>query len=50
MQGSRTAATAWAAIQGIEAAYMIRKGQGLGITRHNLHGQAWLFASLLGVA
>jgi hypothetical protein len=22
---------------------MIRKGQGLGITRHNLHGQAWLF-------
>ena len=50
MQGPRTTATAWAAIQGIEAAYMIRKGQGLGITRHNLHGQAWFFGSLLGVA
>jgi hypothetical protein len=50
MQGPRTAATGWAAIQGIEAAYMIRKGQGLGITRHNLHGQAWLFGSLLGAA
>ena len=43
MQGPRTTATAWAVIQGIEAAYMIRKGQGLVITRHNLHGQAWLF-------
>ena len=50
MQGPRTIATAWPVIQGIEAAYMIRKGQGLGITRHNLHGQAWLFGSLLGVA
>jgi IS6 family transposase len=50
MQGPRTTATAWAVIQGIEAAYMIRKGQGLGITRHNLHVQAWLFGSLLGVA
>ena len=50
MQGPRTAATAWAVIQGIEAAYMIRKGQGCGITRHNLHGQAWLFASLLRAA
>src|SRR5215468_7716247 len=50
MQGPRTAVTAWAAIQGIEAAYMIRKGQGLGITRYNLHGQAWLFGSLLGAA
>jgi hypothetical protein len=37
-------------IQGIEAAYMIRKGQGLGKTRHNLHGQAWLFGSLLDAA
>ena len=50
MQGPRTTTTAWAVIQGIEAAYMIRKGQGLGITRRNLHGQAWLFRSLLGVA
>jgi transposase-like protein len=50
MQGPRTTATAWAVIQGIEAAYMIRKGQALGITRNNLHGQAWLFGSLLGVA
>jgi transposase-like protein len=50
MQGPRTIATAWAVIQGIEAAYMIRKGQTLGITRNNLHGQAWLFGSLLGVA
>jgi transposase, IS6 family len=49
MQGPRTKTTAWAVIQGIEAAYMIRKGQGLGITRRNLHGQAWLFGALLGV-
>jgi transposase-like protein len=55
MQGPRTAATAWAAIQGIEAANMIpanmiRKGQVLGITRCNRHGQAWLFGALLGAA
>jgi transposase-like protein len=50
MQGPRTIATAWAVIQGIEAAYMIRKGQTLRITRNNLHGQAWLFGSVLGVA
>ena len=50
MHGPRTKATAWAVIHGIEAAYMIRKGQGVGITRHNLHGQAWLFGSLLGAA
>jgi len=43
MQGPRTTTTAWAVIQGIEAASMIRKGQRLGITRRNLHGQAWLF-------
>ena len=49
MQGPRTKATAWAVIQGIEAAQMIRKGQILGITRRNLHGQAWAFAALLGV-
>src|SRR5215469_16072574 len=49
MQGPRTKATAWAVIQGIEAAQMIRKGQVLGITRQNLHGQAWVFASLLQV-
>src|SRR5689334_21543823 len=49
MQGPRTTTTAWAVIQGIEAAYMIRKGQGLGITRRNLYGQAWLFRALLGV-
>ena len=49
MQGPRTTATAWRAIQGIEAAQMIRKGQVLGITRGNLHGQAWAFAALLGV-
>ena len=35
---------------GIEAAQMIRKGQVLGITRYNLHGQAWVFRTLLGVA
>jgi hypothetical protein len=34
-------------MQGIEAAQMIRKGQVLGITRKNLHGQAWVFAALL---
>jgi transposase, IS6 family len=47
MQGPRTAATAWRAIQGIEATLMIRKGQVLGITRANLAGQAWAFAALL---
>ncbi len=50
MQGPRPAATAWAVIQRIEAAQMIRKGQVLGITRQNRHGQAWVFGSLLGVA
>ena len=49
MQGPRTQATAWAVIQGIEAAQMIRKGQVLGITRRNRHGQAWVFAALLGI-
>jgi transposase-like protein len=49
MQGPRTEATAWAVIQGIEAAQMIRKGQVLGITRENPHGQAWVFAALLGL-
>jgi hypothetical protein len=50
MQGPRTTTTAWAVIQGIEAAQMIRKGQVLGITRKNLHGQAWVFGALLAVA
>jgi len=50
MQGPRTRVTAWAVIRGIEAAQMIRKGQVLGITRYNLHGQAWVFRTLLGVA
>ena len=49
MQGPRTLSTAWAAIQGIEAAQMIRKGQVLGITRRDLHGQAWVFRALLGL-
>ena len=49
MQGPRTATTAWAVIQGIEAANMIRKGQVLGITQQNLHGQAWVFGFLLGL-
>jgi len=30
-------------IAGIEAVQMIRKGQVLGITKKNLHGQAWVF-------
>jgi transposase-like protein len=50
MQGPRTTATAWAVIQGIEAAQMIRKGQVPGITGHNLFGQAWVFGALLKVA
>jgi transposase, IS6 family len=50
MQWPRTTRTAAAVIQGIEAANMIRKGQVLGITRHNLHGQAWVFGALLGIA
>ncbi len=49
MQGPRTAATAWLIIQGIEAVHMIGKGQVLGITRQNLHGQAWVFGALLGL-
>ena len=49
MQGPRTVATAWAIVQGIEAAQMIRKGQVLAITRSNPGGQAWVFGSLLGV-
>jgi transposase-like protein len=39
MQGPRTAATAWAVIQGIEATQMIRKGQELVITRRNLQAK-----------
>ena len=50
MQWPRKTATAAAVIQGIEAANIIRKGQVLGITRYNLHGQAWVFGALLGVA
>ena len=50
MQGRRTTATARAVIQGIEGVQMIRKGQVLGITRRNLHGQAWVFGALLQAA
>ena len=50
MQGPRTEATAWAVIRGIEAGQMIRKGQVLGITRRNQHGQVWVFGALLGLA
>jgi len=49
MQGPRTVATARAVIAGIEAVQMIRKGQVLGITRKNPHGQAWVFSALLGI-
>jgi len=49
MQGPRTTATACALIAGIEAVQMIRKGQVLGTTKKNLHGQAWVFGSLLGL-
>src|ERR1700758_714714 len=49
MQGPRTVATARIVVQAIEAVHMIRKGQVLGITRHNLYGQAWVFGALLGV-
>ncbi len=49
MQGPRTTATAWSMIQAVEAAQMIRKGQVLGITRQNLHGQAWVFGALLQI-
>ena len=49
MQGPRTTATASAVIAGIEAVHIIRKGQALGITRKNLHGQAWVFGALLGL-
>ena len=41
--------TACAVIAGIEAAQMIRRGQVLGVTRKNLHGQAWMFGALLGL-
>jgi hypothetical protein len=30
--------------------HTIRQSQALGITRQNLHGQAWVFSSLLQVA
>ena len=50
MHGPRTLATACAVIAGIEAVQMIRKGQVLGITKKNLHGQAWVFGSLLGLS
>jgi hypothetical protein len=50
MQGPRTLATAWAVIQAIEAAQMIRKGQVIGVTRDNQPGQAWVFGALLGLA
>ena len=49
MQGPRTKATAWVVIAGIEAVQMIRKGQVLGITKTNLHGQAWVFGALFGL-
>jgi len=49
MQGLRTTATAGAVIAGIEAVQMIRKGQVLGITKKNLHGQAWVFGALLAL-
>ena len=49
MQGPRSAPAARTLIQSIEAVHMIRKGQVLGITRHNLAGQAWVFAALLGI-
>jgi transposase, IS6 family len=49
MQGPRSTATAWRVIQGIEATQMIRKGQVLGITGHNLQGQAWVFGALLNL-
>ncbi len=28
---------------------MIRKGQVLGITKTNVHGQAWIFGALFGL-
>ena len=46
---ARTTATAWVVIHWIEAANTIRKGQVLGITQQNLHGQAWVFGFLLGL-
>ena len=49
MQGPRTTATAYTVIAGIEAVHMIRKDQVLGITRKNLHRQAWVFGVLLGL-
>jgi transposase-like protein len=49
MQGPRTMLTASAVIAGIEAVQIIRKGQVLGITKKNLHGQAWIFGALLGL-
>ena len=48
-RGPRTIPTARTLIQSLEAVHMIRKRQVLGITRKNLHGQAWVFGALLGV-
>jgi hypothetical protein len=47
--GAWTLATACAVNAGIEAVQMIRKGQVIGITKKNLHGQAWIFGNLLGL-
>jgi IS6 family transposase len=49
MHGPRSLPTACAVLAGIEAVQMIRKGQVLGITKKNLHGQAWVFGNLLGL-
>ena len=49
IEGPRTIPTARTSIQSLEAIHMIRKGQVLGITRKNLHGQAWVFGALLDI-
>ena len=49
MHGPRSLVTACAVLAGIEAVEMIRKGQVLGITKKELHGQAWVFGNLLGL-
>ena len=49
IEGPRTIPTARTSIQSLEAIHMIRKGQVLGITGKNPHGQAWVFGALPGV-
>ena len=50
MQGPRTEKTAWAVVQGIEAAQMIRKGKYSGSLATTCMARPWVFFALLDIA